>query len=191
VRQRNSKQSQATKHDNGGGSSIHQLTRRNVEAVAELEKAASANRGHGDRIADVITRFVGSMSFVYLHVLWFTLWIIGNSSPVLASAWRVDPFPYTFLTFIVSLEAIFLSTFILISQNHEERLAQRRSHLDLQVNLLSEQENSKMLQMLDAIHEHLGINVDAETKQLEETTQPRQLAHEIEESIEQPQAKAK
>jgi uncharacterized membrane protein len=85
---------------------------------------------------------------------------------------------------VVSLEAIFLSTFILISQNHEERLAQRRSHLDLQVNLLSEQENSKMLQMLETIQRALGIEVDAETKRLEEETQPDQIARDIEEMIE-------
>lgn len=167
-------------------STISELTKRNVEAIAQLENAASAHRGAGDRIADVITRFVGSMPFVYLHVAWYALWVVINSSSLFPEPWQVDPFPYTFLTFVVSLEAIFLSTFILISQNHEERLAMKRSHLDLQVNLLSEQENSKMLQMLDAIQQKLGINVDAEAKRLEEETEPGELAQEIEQAIEEP-----
>jgi uncharacterized membrane protein len=168
----------------GRTSSIRQLTKRNVAAIAELEQAASAQRGTTDRIADAITRFVGSMAFVYFHLLWFAGWIAFNTLALMPSNWRVDPFPFTFLTFIVSLEAIFLSTFILISQNHEEHLAQRRSHLDLQVNLLSEQENSKMLQMLEAIQRKLGIEVDDHAKRLEEDTRPSELAKEIEDVIE-------
>ena len=68
-----------------------------------------------------------------------------------------DPFPYTFLTLVVSLEAIFLSIFILISQNQETQLTERRKHLDLQINLLAEQENTKMLQLLIAISEKVGV----------------------------------
>jgi uncharacterized membrane protein len=165
-------------------SSLGELTSRNVKAIAQLEKAAEAHRGRADRIADLITRFVGSMLFVYLHVLWFALWIIGNTF-LLPSSWRVDPFPYTFLTFVVSLEAIFLSTFILISQNHQERLGQQRSHLDLQINLLSEQENSKMLQMLESIQQRLGIDVDPDARRLEEPTEAKKIAEEIEQAIEQ------
>lgn len=171
-------------------SSISDLTRRNVEVIAQLEKAAGAHRGVGDRLADMITGFVGSMTFVYLHVAWFAVWIIANSSSVLLpESWHFDPFPFTFLTFVVSLEAIFLSTFILISQNHEEHLAQRRSHLDLQINLLSEQENSKMLQMLESIQSRLGIDVDEVAKQLEQETQPERIAKEIETRIEESPSK--
>lgn len=163
--------------------SISELTRRNVGAIAELEDAIRAHRSFGDRVADAVTRFVGSMTFVYLHVVWFAIWVGVNSGNLLPAARHFDPYPFTFLTFVVSLEAIFLSTFILISQNHEERLAQRRSHLDLQVNLLSEQENSKILQMLEAIQDHLGVQVDPETKQLEEVTKPEEIAREIERRI--------
>ena len=73
---------------------------------------------------------------------------------------HIDPFPFTFLTFIVSLEAIFLSTFILISQNQDTRLSERRNHLDLQINLLSEQENTKMLKMLQIIAEKVGAEIE-------------------------------
>jgi uncharacterized membrane protein len=68
----------------------------------------------GDRISDGITDFAGSLTFVNLHVVWFTLWIVAN-----VTYWRFDPFPFGLLTLIVSLEAIFLSTFVMISQNRE------------------------------------------------------------------------
>jgi uncharacterized membrane protein len=165
------------------------LTRRNIEVIAQLEEAAGSRRGPGDRLADLISSFVGSMTFVYLHVAWFSLWISFNSLSLIPESWRVDPFPFTFLTFVVSLEAIFLSTFILISQNHEERLAQRRSHLDLQINLLSEQENSKILQMLESIQRHLGMGGDADAEQLEQETEPERIAQEIEERIEEAPSK--
>jgi uncharacterized membrane protein len=122
----------------------------------------------------------GSMRFVWLHLVWFGLWIAANTIPRLP---RFDPFPFTFLTLCVSLEAIFLSTFILISQNHETRLSEWRNHLDLQVNLLAEQENSKMLSMLKRIAEKLGVQTDDDQTihVLEQATRPGKLVEQIEE----------
>ena len=88
------------------------------------------------------------MRFVYLHAIGFAVWMIFIES---------DPWPK--LTLIVSLEAIFLSTFILMSQNRQNNQAEHWSHLDLQVNLLAEQEATKMLQMLQSICERLGADV--------------------------------
>ena len=164
--------------------SLSCLTQRNVEIVAELERAGDAQRSPTDRLADVISRFVGSMTFVYIHVVWFGAWIVLNTFPILPANWRIDPFPFTFLTFVVSLEAIFLSTFILISQNHEERLAQRRNHLDLQINLLSEQENSQILKMLESIERHLGIREAPAVHPMTEPTKPDELVSQIEDVIE-------
>jgi len=110
-----------------------------------------------DRVARMIARFCGSMTFVWVHVVGFAGWIAINLVPGVK---HIDPFPFTFLTFIVSLEAIFLSTFILISQNQDTRITDRRNHLDLQINLLSEQENTKMLMMLQAIAEKVGARID-------------------------------
>ena len=151
---------------------VEDLTKRNVEAISQLEKAVEESRTTADRAADAISRFCGSMIFVYAHIAWFGGWIAINL--LLPKSSRFDPFPFNFLTLTVSLEAIFLSTFILISQNHESRVADRRNHLDLQVNLLAEQENTKMLQMLDAIAQKVGAEVgDPTLKLLEEVTQPR------------------
>jgi uncharacterized membrane protein len=166
--------------------SISSLTRRNVEIIGELEKTANSHRSPTDRMADAISRFVGSMLFVYLHLIWFGIWIALGTLPGVPDAWRVDPFPFTFLTFVVSLEAIFLSTFILISQNHEERLARRRNHLDLQINLLSEQENSQILKMLEEIQASLQIQADPDAKVLKQAARPDELIAQIEDVIEEP-----
>ena len=86
-----------------------------------------------DRAADGITAFAGSMPFVYLHIVWFAVWIILNVAGL-----RFDPFPYGLLTLIVSLEAIFLSTFVMISQNREAARSDIRSEIDFETNVLSE-----------------------------------------------------
>ena len=160
-------------------SPAEQLTAQNVERVTRLEEAAREQRTPSDRLAEKIARFCGSMRFVWVHVVWFGGWILFNVGPGVP---HVDPFPFTFLTLIVSLEAIFLSTFILISQNLDSRISERRSHLDLQLNLLSEQENTKMIVMLHAIAAKVGADLsqDAELRALSEETQPERLIEQIE-----------
>jgi uncharacterized membrane protein len=164
---------------------MEELTERNVKAIMELEEAARRERTIGDRLADAVARFCGSMTFMWTHVIWFGGWIIVNALP----AWpHFDPFPFTFLTLVVSLEAIFLSTFIMISQNQETRLTEKRNHLDLQINLLTEQENTRMLVMLTAIAKKVGVDAgdDKEAAALEESTKPENLAQQIERAIKLP-----
>jgi len=150
--------SRLTKYTLGSGS-FEQLTQRNIEVVRKLEEAANEKRTTSDHIARMIAKFCGSMAFVWVHVIGFAAWITLNLVPGVK---HIDPFPFTFLTFVVSLEAIFLSTFILISQNQDTRISERRNHLDLQINLLSEQENTKMLAMLQAIAEKVGAEIEAD-----------------------------
>jgi uncharacterized membrane protein len=159
--------------------SVDQLTEQNVETVTRLEKEAREQRTSVDRLAEKIAGFCGSMKFVWVHVVWFGGWILFN---VIPGIHHIDPFPFTFLTLIVSLEAIFLSTFILISQNLDSRISERRSHLDLQLNLLSEQENTKMIVMLHAIAAKVGADLsqDPALKALSEETQPERLIEQIE-----------
>ncbi len=160
------------------GDSVEELTEQNVARVSELEESAKQQRTTTDRIAEAIANFCGSMTFVWVHVIWFGGWVLLNSVPGLP---HFDPFPFTFLTLVVSLEAIFLSTFILISQNLETRLSERRSHLDLQLNMLSEQENTKMLTILLAVAEKVGADLshDPHVKALSEETRPERLVQQI------------
>lgn len=162
---------------------VDELTHRNIETIVDLERAAKAERTHADRIADIVSSFCGSMYFVWFHILWFGTWVSFNT--LLSEASRFDPFPFTFLTLVVSLEAIFLSAFIMISQNQQTRLDTRRNHLDLQINLLAEQENTKMLQMLQRIAQAVGAPVDndPDISTLEEATRPDKLLEQIDDSI--------
>ena len=160
-----------------------QATRRNVEQVARMEREVLARRGISDRVVDAISAFCGTTVFVWVHVIWFAGWIIANTAPHLR---HFDPFPFQFLTLVVSLEAILLSTFILISQNRQGLIAERRNHLDLQINLLAEQESTKTLILLARIARKLGVDEcdSPDLRCLEEEVQPERLASQIEEAME-------
>jgi uncharacterized membrane protein len=162
---------------------VEQLTQANVEKILALERATKASATAADRVAEQITRFCGSMSFVTLHVTWYGAWITANV--LLPEASRFDPYPFSFLTLVVSLEAIFLSAFIMISQNRQALLNERRSHLDLQIDMLAEQENTKMLGLLEKIACKVGIEPcdDDEAKALAEAVKPEHLARQIEQTI--------
>jgi uncharacterized membrane protein len=157
------------------------LTRDNVRSMRRVEETALANRSRADRMAAFIANFCGSMPFVWLHVAAFAAWIGFNAWPGLA---HFDPYPFTFLTLVVSLEAIFLSSFILISQNYELRISDRRNQLDLQINLLTEQENTKMIQMLERIAKKVGADhgSDPDVRILKENTDPEKLVAQIEQA---------
>jgi uncharacterized membrane protein len=171
--------SRVTKYKIDSGS-VEELTQRNIEVVRKLEEAANEQRTGSERVARMIARFCGSMTFVWVHVIGFGGWIALNLIPGVT---HIDPFPFTFLTFIVSLEAIFLSTFILISQNQDTRISERRNHLDLQINLLSEQENTKMLAMLQAIAQKIGAEFepDEDVTVLAQDTELEKVVAQIEE----------
>jgi uncharacterized membrane protein len=147
----------------------------NIEAIAKLERAALHERSALDRFSDAVTNAAGSPLFLAVHALWFGLWISVN---VLRQP-AFDPFPFTFLVLIVSLEAIFLTGFVLMTQSRMTRQADKRAHLDLQVNLLAEQELTAMLQMLNALCERMGVAVparDTPVDQLVKETDIHQLA---------------
>ncbi|TFZ07696.1 DUF1003 domain-containing protein [Ramlibacter humi] len=161
--------------------SVADVTRENVAAVRRLEQLAQAKRTFADRVADIVARFCGHITFVWIHIALFTVWIAWNSIPGLH---HFDPYPFTFLILCVSLEAIFLSSFILIAQNYEMRVAERRNQLDLQINLLAEQENTKILQLLERIACKVGVieEADDEIAALEQATRPETLARQIDRS---------
>lgn len=153
---------------------------RNIRKMTGLRIKAARARSLQDKIADFITSLSGNMVFVYLHVLWFGFWILINSGKFGLKPF--DPFPYGLLTMIVSLEAIFLSTFVLISQNRSNREAAHRAELDMHMSLLAEKELTRVLQMLDAIQDKMGIgnDDDVELADLEVETKPEEVLAEIE-----------
>jgi uncharacterized membrane protein len=134
------------------------LPEQNIGAIADLEREALHERTAADRLGDAISRVTGSIAFAVLHVLWFAGWVLVNAGmlPVIPP---FDPFPFGLLTLIVSLEAIFLSVFVLMSQNRMTHQADKRAHLDLQVDLLAEQELTTILHMLRALCAKHGVRV--------------------------------
>jgi uncharacterized membrane protein len=159
-------------------------TQNNVAAVIAIEQESLASRSKGERLGDAIARHAGKMWFISAHAVWFTVWLILNSGMV-AGVPRFDPYPFQFLNFVVSLEAIFLALFILMSQNRSSRQADARAHLDLQINLLAEQESTKTLQMLQKLCEFHGLTKghDPELQQLTSTTKPEDLLQELRENM--------
>jgi uncharacterized membrane protein len=158
---------------------LAQVIDRNIQTITALRQKAADARGVQDRIADGITAFSGRMAFIYFHLVWFGAWVLLNTGRVGIKPF--DPFPYGLLTMIVSLEAIFLATFVLISQNRLAAESERRADLDLHIGLLTEHELTRALTMLDAIHQKLGIEADRdhELAELERETRPEDVLAEI------------
>ncbi len=144
-----------TKPDQGRKPNLALIVEQNIKTLLEVRRQIESKRSLQDRIADAITTFSGSMAFIYLHVAWFSLWIADNLGGFGLTVF--DPFPFGLLTLIVSLEAIFLATFVLLSQNRQAEAADQRADLDLQINLLSEHEITRILTLVDAIADHLGL----------------------------------
>jgi uncharacterized membrane protein len=159
----------------------------NVQRVAKLEQEQLRARSISERIAAAVTRAAGTATFAIAHLVWFTVWIAVNGK----WAHRIeplepfDPYPFSLLTMLVSLEAIFLSIWILISQNQMTRQAERRAHLDLQINLLAEQESTATLRVVHDIAEHLGIGDRASNRDAElvEETNIEHLVSRMDEAL--------
>jgi uncharacterized membrane protein len=158
---------------------LSKVIERNIRTIIHLRLKAARERSMQDRLADAMTTFSGRMIFVYVHIVWFGVWILLNTGRVGVRAF--DPFPYGLLTMVVSLEAIFLSTFVLISQNRLSAETEQRADLDLHIGLLTEHELTRVLQMLDAIQAKLGIenHENSELADLEMDTKPEDVLAEI------------
>lgn len=144
-----------------------ELLKKKKAQIKSFKVKLSQNRSLTDRLADTITKAFGSTWFFVANFLWFTLWVLINTEllPIIAP---FDPYPFGFLTMMVSLEAIFLSIFVLISQNRAARVDDLREEIDLQINVQAEQEITRILCMVDEIHDHLGLEPkdDAELKKM-------------------------
>jgi len=133
----------------------------NIRTITRLRLHTVHERTMQERLADAITSFSGSMLFMYLHILWFGAWLLVNTGRVGIPPF--DPFPYELLTKIVSLEAIFLSTFVLLSQNRFSDAADRRAELDVYIGLLAEHAITRVLQISMRLLSLVGVGTDVAT----------------------------
>jgi uncharacterized membrane protein len=155
---------------------------RNIQALKERRTREEAEAGFQERLAQAITRFTGSMGFVYLHLAVFGVWILINLGLV-PGVGLFDP-SFVILAMVASVEAIFLSTFVLISQNRMAASDAKRAELDLQISLLAEHEITKLVALVSAIANHMRIktDVDPEVEELKQDVAPDVVLDEIEEN---------
>ena len=150
----------------------------NIERLTKRRRRELAEAPITDKVADRITSFTGSMTFVGLHVILFGGWILANLGWTPVKPW--DP-SFVVLAMIASVEAIFLSTFVLISQNRMAEAADRRADLDLQIGLLTEHELSKLAVLVAAMAERLGVHADTpDLREIEENVNPEVVLDAIE-----------
>ena len=160
-------------------------TQFNIEAIAKLEHDALERRTLTERLSDIMTKLVGNMGFLLAHLIVISSWSLLNLH-VIPGFRAFDPFPFGILALVVSSESVFLTIFVLISQSRMARQSERRSHLDLQVGMLSEQELTTILQMLQKLCQHVGVNVDSskqEVQSFSKTTDVHKLASELEDKL--------
>jgi uncharacterized membrane protein len=147
----------------------------NVETIKAWERTILLARSKAEQLADWIACTAASAPVLVLHVFWFGAWIAINTG-LLPAVTPFDPFPFPFLTMTVSLEAIFLALFVLASQNRLARQADKRSHLDLQIDLLAEREMTAVVQLLHDIARHLNVDTSVKADQLRELAKKTDLA---------------
>jgi uncharacterized membrane protein len=153
----------------------------NIQTVARLQAKARDKRTLAERLGDTITILAARESSIIVHIAWFVVWIVLNTGHAFIKPF--DPFPFTLLTTIVSLEAIFLTLFVLASENRLTEDANRRGQLDLQVNLLAEQEMTMVLRMLKEVCEHLDLRETISSQkflELAKRTDVSRLAEQLE-----------
>jgi uncharacterized membrane protein len=158
----------------GNGAGMAQIVERNIHALLDRNKEADKRKTFEEKIADTITRFTGSMLFVYLHLILYSTWIAWNLG------WLgLKPFDPSFVVLAMeaSVEAIFLSTFVLISQNRMAAQADKRADLDLQVSLLSEHEITRLITLVSAMARKMDIPeaTDPELQELSKDVHPEKV----------------
>lgn len=162
------------------GSPLATVVERNIEALLKVREERLARRTAQERAVDAFTTFAGSMSFVYLHAGILVLWLVANTGHLGLRPW--DPYPFVMLAMAASVEAIFISTFVLIGQNRQSEAADRRADLDLQINLLAEHEITRLVTMVEAIGQKLGTEIDdPDVAELKRDVAPEAVVEQMEE----------
>jgi uncharacterized membrane protein len=158
---------------------VNERIKRNIKSIADLEQAFNRRRTLADRVSDGVSAFAGSFRFVAANAVVIVGWIVWNL--IGPREERFDP-NFTALQLLIASEAILLSAFVLMSQNRQNRQAEHWAHVELQISMLAEQENTKMLEMMRNICDSLGMDKtsrDAELTQLSEQLPVVTLAEEV------------
>jgi uncharacterized membrane protein len=175
-----------TKHDAGDDGGSERRKRRYVANLAfgAIKAQTAAHRTVLERFVDWLNEVASSIWFFVVHVIWFAIWILWNAGVFHLHAF--DPFPFGLMTLVVSLEAIFLSIFVLMAQKRESAIAELREELGLQVSLRVEQEVTKTLQLVAGLYTRLGhrVSEDSELHRMLEPLDVRGIERDLLEQIE-------
>jgi uncharacterized membrane protein len=165
-------------HESAPG--LAQVVDRNIQALLLHRRAEEGSRSRQERLADAVTRFTGSLKFVYIHLVIFGLWILINLGWI-PGVPRFDP-SFVVLAMVASVEAIFLSTFVLITQNRMAALADQRADLDLQISLLAEHEITRLITLVTAVAERLELDAarNPELAELSQDVAPERVMEKME-----------
>ncbi len=159
----------------GPSPGLARVVERNIQAMQARRRRDEQQSGLQDKLSDAVTRFTGSMTFVVIHLVLFGLWIVVNAGRV-PGVRRFDP-SFVILAMFASVEAIFLSTFVLISQNRQAALADERAELDLQVSLLAEHEVTRLITLVTRMAQKMGVGeaADPELSELARDVAPEKV----------------
>ena len=156
---------------------VNSVVERNIQDILEARNEVLRKQSFHEKLAYRVTTAAGKTWLAYLHAMWFTVWIAWN----LLDPSPFDPFPFALLTSIVSLESIFLTLLILVSQKREAELEEQQTDLDLQINLLAEHEITRIFCAVNAIAEKMGIEIpcDPADAELMDDVRPRDVIQKI------------
>ena len=183
IEQARQKNNISPNHSNNANESVSQKMRHRRRAIRGFAAEMAKRRTLGQKFADWLTRFFGSISFVVFNLVLFSGWVLWNVG-LIPGLESFDPFPFGFLTMIVSLEAIFLAVFVLISQNRESQINDLREEVDLQINLIAEEEITKILALTSKLYDHLGVPVeDPELQSMMKPLNTKEIEERIREQL--------
>ena len=174
----NSSVNETTNHSGVKASQAGAKIAHSIQAQLDEQRTMS------ERVADMLVRWFGSMAFIIANFIGFIVWIILNVGLV-PGIKPFDPFPFIFLTMLVSLEAIFLSIFVLTSQNRESRISDLREEIDIQINMIAEQEITKTIHLISYLMKHLNVpyDKDPELKRMMKPLDMEEIRRELEQQL--------
>jgi uncharacterized membrane protein len=159
------------------------VLKRNIHVLSAMRRRSDQHRTFSERLADAMSAFLGSMKSVVAHAAIFGAWLLINTG-VVPGVRPFDPFPFVMLAMGASVEAIFISTFVLISQNRLSDLADKRAELDVQISLLTEHEVTRLIVLCDAMAAHLGVRISPgpNLEELKKDIEPEEVMTHIQQS---------
>lgn len=160
-------------------------TQSHIDLIAKQEHEFLTQRSVSEGIGDRVAGFAGSIYFVLLHAAIVVFWILINANRIYGLP-KFDPYPYPLLGTVVAIEAVFLASFILMRQTRMTRRAELRDHLNLQIDLISEKEVTKVLQLTRTLCNHMGLKElanDEELNELSQETSVETLSQRLEDTL--------